>query len=589
MATLPLCQKRQAGNRNESPAARRNELVRTAMSTVPARMHADKPARPRRNGALGRSAGLLRFALKYRHLFDASAPRRGGGSVATFASDVQALGPAFIKIGQALSIRPDLLPPDYSKALEQLQDDTETIAFEQVRHTVERELGVRLTHAFASFDETPLAAASLAQVHHAVLRDGRDVAVKVQRPGIAQQIRADLAVLHNLARAIDRVTEQGRRVQFERWIAEMTDTLAEELDYCREAENLRLFREHLRRYRTLFVPAPIADFCSARVLTMEYVEGANVSTAVRLRRLEEPLEEYANDLMRAYLDQIFVHGLVHADPHPGNVMLTDRGLALIDLGMVARLGPHARGALLSVFAAAVEGEGDEVAHQTMELGERLEFFDERAWSRRCARLIARFASQGDRPGFGAGSLMIELTRQSVQAGLRPPPEIALLGRTLLALEGVTGLLNPDVPALRVVREHLTSIVAHRVAQETSLRTLRRELTDAAVLVRDLPRQAHAVLDTLARNRLQVRISGLEEARLLESLRKIANRISVSLISAALVIGAALALRIDAGPRLFGYPGIALVLFVLAFVLACGLVISAMVSDRHISRYQPRKR
>jgi len=129
------------------------------MSPTPAHLHADQPARTRRRGALSHGAGLLRFALKYRHLFDASSPRRGAGSVHTFAADVQALGPAFIKIGQTLSIRPDLLPPDYSKALEQLQDVADTIAFEHVRETVERELGVRLTHAFASFDETPLAAA----------------------------------------------------------------------------------------------------------------------------------------------------------------------------------------------------------------------------------------------------------------------------------------------------------------------------------------------------------------------------------------------------------------------------------------------
>jgi ubiquinone biosynthesis protein len=265
------------------------------------------------------------------------------------------------------------------------------------------------------------------------------------------------------------------------------------------------------------------------------------------------------------------------------VILMENGLALIDLGMVAHLSTRVRDVLLTLFAAAIEGDGDEVARRTMMLGEKLEAFEERAWLRRCSRLIARFATQSRYSKFGAGNLMIELTRQSVASGLRPPPEIALLGRTLLALEGVTEALNPSVPARRIVREHLTAIVAGRVAQRVSLHEFNKQVSDVGALMRELPRHARAILETFADNQFRVHISGLEESHLLENLRKIANRISISLISASLVIGAALALRIDAGPRLFGYPGVALVLFVLAFILAVSLVVSAVISDRRTSR------
>ena len=542
-------------------------------------------------GAFRRTTTLLRFALKYRHLISAAdtRERESAEDAAAFAHDIEALGPAFIKIGQALSIRPDLLPPAYSKALEQLQDDIDRVSFETIRATIETDLGVRLDRAFETFDPEPLAAASLAQVHAATLRGGRAVAVKVQRPRIREDIRADLAVLSRLARAVDSFTEQGRRVLFEQWIAEMSDTLAEELDYRREADNLRAFRGHLLAYQTLQVPAPIDDYTRGRVLTMERIEGTKVGTAINLRRLEQPLGDYAKDLLRAYLDQIFVNGLVHADPHPGNVMLTQSGLALVDLGMVARLSPRTRDALFCLFGAAIEGEGDEVARQTIELGERFEFFDEARWLRSCNRLITRFATQNERTGFGAGALLIELTRQSVAAGLRPSAEIALLGRTLLALEGVAALLCPELDARDVVREHLASIAARRIAQQTSLHAISRELVDVAALARELPRQSRALLDTLARNRLRVRIAGLEESRLLENLGKIANRISTGLISAALLISAVLALRIPAGPQLLGYPALALVLFVLAFVLAVGIVLSALISDRRVSRYRTRRR
>src|SRR3569623_2243285 len=414
-----------------------------------------KDAATHANGTLvGRSAQLLHFAAKYRHLGGHSEHPVDHAEAAQFAADIQALGPAFIKIGQTLSTRPDLLAPEYLAALETLQDDTRPVPFAAIRKTVEEELGVRLHQAFPVYEEVPLAAASLAQVHAATLRDGRAVVVKVQRPGIAADIRADLGVLSHVARAADHLTEQGRRVLFGRWVTEMRETLAEELDYCGEADNLRIFAKHLQAYPNLYVPQPLPDFCSARVLTMERVEGTKVGVAVELRRRDEPLDEYARDLMRAYLEQIFVHGLVHADPHPGNVMLMPHGLALIDLGMVVRLGPRLRDGLLTLLGAAVEGDGDEVARQTMALGARLQFFDERIWSRRCGRLTARFATQSEHARYSAGILLIDLTLQSVATGLRPPPEIALLGRTLLALEGVMETLEPKASVRAIVRDPL---------------------------------------------------------------------------------------------------------------------------------------
>ncbi|UXI66488.1 ABC1 kinase family protein [Tahibacter amnicola] len=546
-----------------------------------------------RGGAWSRTARLTRFVIKHRALAgligehqDATHDAPGAEA---FVADLQALGPAFIKIGQTLSTRPDLLPPDYRLALEKLQDDVDVVPFAQIRQLVESELGVRLTKAFSRFDEEPLAAASLAQVHAAQLRDGTEVAVKVQRPHIAEEIATDLKILSHLADAADRCTEHGRRVRFKQWIAEMSDTLKEELDYRLEAENLRVFAAHLSEHRNLVVPRVYGDLSSARVLTMERIRGAKVSQAIALRRLDQPLGDRATELIRGYLDQVFVHGLVHADPHPGNVMIDDFGrIALVDLGMVARLGPRMRTALMKVLFAAVEGDDDQVADECASISERLAMFDEVVWRRRCGRLIGRYATQEPGHGISEGQLLIELTRVGIESGLRPPPEMGLLGKTLLNLDNVARLLDPEIAVRDIVRRHMASLVRGRVGSAFRPAALMTRSVDLLELLQDFPRQARAILENIARNRVRVRLAGLEESRLLENLQKIANRISAGIITAGLIIGAALALRVDAGTRLWGYPALALVMFVGAFCLGAVLVVSAMLTDRHVSPYRARK-
>lgn len=526
-----------------------------------------------------RSAELLRFASRYRHLAGSAGETGSDSEAEAFVADIQKLGPAFIKIGQTLSVRPDLLPLSHLTALQKLQDDVDPVPPDKIRDAIERELGVRVSKLFDTFDEKPLAAASLAQVHAATLRDGRDVVVKVQRPGIAENVQSDLRLLSGFASAADRLTDQGRRVRFEDWIEEMAETLAEELDYRLESANMRALSAHLADYPTLFVPTVIPDLCTSRVLTMQRVRGRKIGTHPGLQALEHPLTEIAHDLIRAYLDQIFVHRVVHADPHPGNLILCEDRLALIDAGMVLRLAPRMRDDLLSLMQATIAGESERVANLVARMGERLPMHDERAWQRRCNRLVLRYCSQSVHDDVGAGELLLALARQSVESGLRPPPEIAGLGRTLLALEGSAKRLDPQLRPNDVVREKLDTLLGQRIGEEFSRRRLRGRLIELAEIGTQLPQQLRDTFELLARNRLRVRISGLGEARLLENLQKIANRISTGLISAGLVVAAALTLRINAGPRLLGYPALALILFLVAFGLAVTLVVNALRSDR----------
>jgi hypothetical protein len=291
------------------------------------------------------------------------------------AKDLEKLGPTFIKVGQLLSTRADWLPEPYVAALSRLQDDVEPFSFGDVERIVQEELGVRISKAFLEFESEPLAAASLGQVHRARLRDGRAVAVKVQRPDIEEQIREDLDVFAEIAGLLDRHSSLGETFDLSKMIEEFRKTLLSELDYRQEARNLVLLRENLVEFPKIVVPEPVEDYSTRRVLTMDYVRGRKVTGLSPLTRMEIDGEALAEELFRAYLHQILVDGFFHADPHPGNVFVTEDGrLALIDLGMAARLSDPMQESLLKLLLAISEGQSEEVAEISAEIGEKLETF-----------------------------------------------------------------------------------------------------------------------------------------------------------------------------------------------------------------------
>ena len=539
-----------------------------------------------------RIATVARFLVKYRKagiltgvalddpLFaDVDAANIPEGMPDDFVRDLEAMGPTFVKIGQSLSTRPDFVPAPYIVALERMQNEVTPIDAATVRGIVEAELGVRLSKLFDEFDDVPIGAASLAQVHLAALHGGRAVAVKVQRPDVAANLREDLDLLARLAGAAGLVTDAGRRYGFVDWVGEFRKTLSAELDYRREAENLEIFARHLEQYPRIYVPKPVWDYTTQRVLTMEYVAGDKVTKFSELRRLEEDLSGVATELVRAYLDQVFVHGLIHADPHPGNVLLTPDGrLALLDLGMVAHVPPRLRDQLLKLVLAIVDGRGEQAAETFMHLSTRLEDFNEGGFTREVSQLVAQYSSSHGR-GMSEGRLLLELSRIGAASGLRSPPELPLLGKTLLNLEAVCNALAPDLPVERVIEDHLQDVMQRQVKGLFSLNRLASDALEVQELVRESPRRLSQLLRTLSDNRFRVHITGLEESRLIESLQKVANRISAGVITAALILGAALMMKVETSTRLFGYPAFALILFLVAFFMGTFLVLSSLVTDR----------
>ncbi|MEO6366284.1 MAG: AarF/UbiB family protein [Luteimonas sp.] len=549
---------------------------------------------------LARTAQILRFLLKYRSAgvftgldldaatLDPADTAQADGKPEEFVTDLEALGPTFVKIGQALSTRPDMVPAPYLAALERMQDNVAPLPFETIRQVIEDELGVRPNKVFDTLEEKPLGCASLAQVHRATLRDGRVVAVKVQRPGITDTIRNDLDALAALAQKVDSYTDIGRRMRFADWVHEFRKTLLAELDYRVEAENLDRFNEHFADYPELFVPVPLWDLTRQKVLTMELVCGTKATELTGLRRTEQKLGHLASALMRGYLDQVFVHGEIHADPHPGNLLVTEDGrLALLDLGMVAHVPPKQRERLLKLLFAAVDGRGEEVANESIAMGTRLEDFDEETFVREVGQMVARYAARSGAQSMGEGRMMLDLVRHATACGLRTPPELSLLGKTLLNLEGVCTALDPDMDVKQVVEDHLEHVMRHRLRKSFSPANIASEMMEMQMLVREAPRKVTEILSLLAENRMQVRMTGLEESHLMESLQKIANRITAGVITAALILASAMMMDVDTSNRLYGYPAIALVLFLVAAALGIALVLSALLSDRKAKPHEER--
>ena len=495
------------------------------------------------------------------------------------AADLERLGPTFVKLGQLLSTRADLLPPEYLEGLARLQDSVQPFAFEEVQRIVEEELGARLSKAFASFEEEPEAAASLGQVHRAALRNGRLVAVKVQRPNIAAQVQLDLEALHEVAAFLDRHSEAGRRYNILGIVEEFHATLLNELDYMREAASLRLIGQNLGDFEDIFVPQPVEGYTTARVLTMDYVRGTKVTSLSPLTRIDIDAQKLAESLIRAYLKQIIIDGVFHADPHPGNVFLTDDGrLALIDLGMIGRISPQMQERLLKVLLAVSNGRGEEAADVLAGMGERLETFDEIAFRREISLLVSRHAHE-TLANLEVGRVFMQLNQVTARHGMRAPQELMLLGKTLLNLDHVARALDPDLDVNAAIRDNAADLMRQRLSKSTSSGGVYAAVLEAKEFAERLPGRVNRLLDALAASELKLKVEMIDEGAVIEGLQKVANRITLGLILAAMIIGAALIMQIETSFRLFGYPGLAMILFLIAGTGGLWLAFHIVTHDR----------
>lgn len=526
------------------------------------------------------------------------------------------LGPAYIKLGQVLSTRPDLIPESYVAELEKLQDDVPPMPIEDVEQVLEEELGARLSKLFETFDREPIGSASLGQVHSATLRGGRDVVVKVQRPNIRPVLADDLDFFRELAGFLMKHTEAGARVDMLGIIQQLERALLDELDYRIEARNAASFRRALAEFPHLLVPKVIEGFTTERVLTTERIRGLKIDELGPLVRIEHEFEPLAEELTRAYLKTIIIDGHFHADPHPGNffVVLPDEvnpptpaeakakdrrtrtraantaiqrmeaeaqktapvgavvevKLALIDFGMTARLSSKMREQFVGLLTSLADNRGDAAAETLIEMGDPLGDFDRATYTRETAQLIARNydLAVGE---VEAGKVLYELINISYQRGLRLPAELTLLAKALFNLDGVTRALDPLFSPMEAIREYANQLTAQRAKKDFSPRRLLQMASQGSEFLSSLPHRLDVITQRVATGDFETRVEVPQMQSLLDGLQKVANRIFSGLVIAAIVVASAMLMDTR---RSLGTIG-----FTIAAVIGVYMVVSILITDR----------
>jgi predicted unusual protein kinase regulating ubiquinone biosynthesis (AarF/ABC1/UbiB family) len=487
---------------------------------------------------------------------------------------LEELGTTYIKLGQLLSTRPDLLPAAYTEELAVLQDQVAPMDFGELKPLLETELGRPLSEVFEELDPHPVASASIAQVYRARLRSGAhpEVAVKVVKPGVPELVALDVEIVKEVADRLSR-SALGRRYDFKGLAAQLEATLLPELDLTQEALNAKRIAESIREFPSLRVPRVEEELTRRRVLVLEYVEGTKLAEV----ELERP--DLADELWRAYLKQILVGGAFHCDPHPGNFLLDAEGkLAVLDHGMVAYVSRENQLRLMALLLALVERDGDRAARVCLEMGIPGRSFREGRFRAAVGHLVARYSgvTMKDLPfGLIVRDLLVLCLKNDIQI----PPELLLLGKTLLNLEPLCRKLDPGLDPVRTMRDMALRLVEEQVRKDLSLERLLTVALELRAFAYEAPLSARRLLTQMANNELRVGIE-LERAEEMQlAIRDVANRITLGVITAALILGSAFLLRMEVGLKVFGYPLFAL----LGFLMAAGLglyVVAQILRGRH---------
>ena len=486
---------------------------------------------------------------------------------------LEELGPTFIKLGQVLSTRPDLIPPEYASELEKLQDEAPPFPSAEAIRVIEEDFGQPITNLFKSFNETPLAAASLGQTHLAILADGASVVVKVQRPGIRQVIENDLEMLAGIARTLETHFKQARVIGLSDLTEEFTIILHQELDYTHEGRNGDILKQTFANVPAVRIAGTIWDRTTGRVLTSERISGIKITDLQAIDAHKYDRKQIADNLSRAILKMVFVDGVFHADPHPGNLLVLDENvIAFLDYGMVGKLDRELKSFVTMLISEYIQQDSSGFAEVLLAMGSSPGDLDRKRFTQEIDRLLRQYYGAPLRQ-VRIGDILRHALRISAKHNLRLPASLSLLVKVLVIVEGIDRQLDPDFDFASAARP----FISQSVRDEFKLSTLKEQTYHSLLylkwLLLELPHRTSEVLDRMAEGAFRVifKHEGLEGP--MHELDRSANRLSFAMMASASIIGSALIISSKVGPLWKGYSLLGLVGFGLSFILAVWLMIS----------------
>jgi ubiquinone biosynthesis protein len=489
------------------------------------------------------------------------------------------LGPTFIKLGQVLSTRPDLVPLNFVKELEKLQDKAPPFSSDEAMKIVSAQLNKPIAEIFLSFSEEPIAAGSIAQVHRASLLNGQPVAVKIQRPKINSIIETDINILFDLANLVEKYFPESDLYDPKGIVNEFAKTIRSELDFVREGRNIDRFRHYFKNDKTIYLPQVYWDDTTSNILTMEYIDGVKVSEIDFSQRKDLDRKIIANSGARATLKMIFEIGLFHADPHPGNIfVLKNNVLAPLDFGMVGRLDEQTKVYLQNILSAIVERNIDKIIKIFIDA----EVIDETKDTRLLRIDLNDFIeTYYDIP---LNQLEIEKLFNDLVEVLRRHriallADVVLMAKALATIESVGQSLDPDFNMMAFVEPYIKKLMIQPILPKKQLKEMSQLVQETEELIKVLPSELRYILRKVKKGRMNLIFEHRGLERLITEMDRSSNRLAFSLIIAALIIGSSIIVFFDKGIHIFGFSVFGLIGYIIAAILGLWLVIAILRSGK----------
>ncbi len=489
------------------------------------------------------------------------------------------LGPTFIKFGQILSLRPDLLPKDFLHELEKLQDDVPAADFSKIEAIIESSLGHPIKEVFSVFDVKPIAVASLSQVHRAVLhREGSIVAVKIQRPNVEKMVTSDLDVLENFAVFLDNRMTDLKPYNLPNLVNVVRRTLVKEINFEEEARNMKIAATYAAE-TDIYIPEVIETYCSSRLLVMEYVNGTkynNVSSASQIDG-----RAIARQGLRAAIKQTLEDGFFHADPHPGNLLVTDdMNLCIIDWGMVGRLTEKDRFELIDFLVALVDKDSEALVTRLLRLchtsGRMIRV---RALERDLLEILDTHYALPIKD-INIAQLLLSITSLIRHHSLELRTDLLVMIKALVTAEGSARQLYPEMDAVAEIRDYVTLLAKRRYRPETMVRNLRHFLSNTLSGSQDLPMRIQRIIVKMERGELGFQFQLEKIEHLMKTLENSSNRLTVGIITGAIIMGSSMIITTGIGPHLFGYPALGVIGYLLSVILGLWLIVTILRNRKY---------